>query len=109
MAFFAVITAKGPNWDHARGIREQAHWAAHGAFADGLVARGTVVLGGPVEVPDPDVIALIVVEAGDADAARAAFTADPWTEHGVFRVKEVWPWTVWLDGRTRVTSESAAG
>jgi uncharacterized protein YciI len=108
MAFFAVITAKGPNWDHARDIREQAHWAEHGAFADGLVAKGIVILGGPVEVPDPDVIALIAVEADDADAARAVFAVDPWTEHGMFRVREVWPWTVWLDGRARVGSGARA-
>jgi hypothetical protein len=29
----------------------------------------------------------------------AVFDADPWTVHHVFRVKSVWPWTLWLDGR----------
>lgn len=99
MAFFAVITAKGPNWDRGRGIREQAYWAEHGAFADRLVQQGIVVFGGPVAVPDPDVIALMAVEADDEEAVRAAFAGDPWMEHGVFRLKEVWPWTIWLDGR----------
>ena len=26
---------------------------------------------------------------------------DPWTVHEVFRIKEIRPWTLWLDGRSR--------
>ena len=29
MPVFAVSTAKGPNWDHARGNREQRFWDEH--------------------------------------------------------------------------------
>lgn len=101
MPVFAVTTAKGASWDHARGIREQAFWDEHAAFADGLVARGVVILGGPVGGGDDDDLALLAVEAADSGAALSVFDADPWTVHQVFRVKQVRPWTLWLDSRRR--------
>jgi len=99
MPVFAVRTAKGPHWDHGREIREQALWDEHGAFADSLVARGVILLGGPVDSDDPEDIALMAVEAADADAARAAFDTDPWTVHGIFRLTDVRRWTIWLADR----------
>jgi uncharacterized protein YciI len=96
---FAVRTAKGANWDHARGIREQDHWDAHGAFADSLAASGVIIVGGPVDSDDPDDIALMAVEAAGEDAARAAFSAGPWTVHGIFRLKDVRRWRIWLGAR----------
>ena len=101
MPVFAVRTAKGVNWDHARGIREQDYWDEHGRFADALVARGVIILGGPVDSDDLDDIALIAAQAADEDAARAAFDADPWIVHGIFRLKDVRRWTIWLDARAR--------
>ena len=101
MPVFAVTTAKGPNWDHTRGIREQPFWDEHGAYADVLVSRGVILLGGPVASDDADDIALIAVEAPDADAVRQVFNDDPWTLHQVFRIKDVRSWTLWLDGRSR--------
>lgn len=47
MPVFAVMTAKGPNWDTSRGNREQQAWDEHAAFFDDLVDRGVVILGGP--------------------------------------------------------------
>jgi uncharacterized protein len=41
------------------------------------------------------------VEAPDEEAVRAAFTPDPWMTHGIFRLKDVRRWTIWLDGRSR--------
>jgi uncharacterized protein YciI len=96
MPVFAVRTARGPHWDPARGIREQELWDEHGAFADSLVAKGVIILGGPVDSDDPDDIA---GEAADEAAARAAFAADPWTVRGIFRLKDVRRWMIWLDGR----------
>jgi uncharacterized protein len=101
MPVFAVATAKGPRWDHARGNREQPFWDEHADFADGLVGRGVVIIGGPIASDDPEDIALLAVEAADEDAARAIFDADPWTVHQVFRVKSVRAWSLWLDGRGR--------
>ena len=101
MPVFAVTTARGVNWDHSRDIREQAFWAEHGAFADGLVESGIIILGGPVGGGDGEDLALIAVEAADEDAVRAAFDADPWTVHQVFRIRDIRPWSLWLDGRSR--------
>ncbi|MBO0806449.1 MAG: hypothetical protein J2P25_25650 [Nocardiopsaceae bacterium] len=99
MTLFAVTTAKGANWDHARSIREQRLWDDHAAFMDGLTERGVVILGGPIDSDDADDIALLAVEAPDEAAARAVFDADPWTRHQVYRVKEIRAWTIWLDSR----------
>lgn len=101
MPVFAVTTAKGPNWDHARGIREQSFWDEHGAFADGLVQRGVIIIGGPIDSDDADDIALLAVEAADEATVRSIFDADPWTVHRVFRIKHVRGWSLWLDGRSR--------
>ena len=98
---FAVRTAKGPNWDHALGNREQAFWDEHADFADELVERGVILLGGPIASDDAEDIALLAVEARDSGAVRSAFEADPWTVHRVFRIKDVRAWTLWLDGRSR--------
>jgi hypothetical protein len=35
----------------------------------------------------------------DEAELRSIFSDDPWTVSGVFRIKEVRPWTLWLDGR----------
>jgi hypothetical protein len=99
MSTFAVTTVKGPRWDDARGIREQAFFDEHAAFMDELVAGGVIVLGGPIDSDDAGVIALLAVEAPDEAAARAVFSAGPWLKHEVFRLKEIRAWTIWLDGR----------
>jgi uncharacterized protein YciI len=99
MPVFAVRTAKGDSWDDARGIREQPFWPEHAAFADLLVEKGVIIIGGPVDSDDPDDVALLAVQADDEAAARAAFGPDPWIVHGIFRIKDVRRWTIWLDGR----------
>ena len=101
MPVFAVRTARGPRWDRGRGNREQAFWEEHAAFADELVERGVIILGGPIASDDEEDIALLAVEGSDSDAVRSIFDADPWTVHGVFRIKDVRGWTLWLDGRAR--------
>ena len=101
MTVFAVTTAKGSSWDHARSIREQPFWEQHAAFADALTDRGVIILGGPVASDDNDDIALLAVEAPNEEALRAIFGADPWTVHQIFQIKHVWAWTLWLDGRSR--------
>ena len=70
MATFAVLTARGPNWDHRVGIREQAGWAEHAAFADGLVDQCVTVLGGPIETGDPEVVALLLANGSDEEGVR---------------------------------------
>jgi uncharacterized protein YciI len=99
MSVFAVTTAKGVNWDHARDIREQSFWDEHAAFANQLVAQGIIILGGPIASGTEEDVALVAVEAAHESAAWEVFDGDPWMVHHVFRVKSVWPWTLWLDGR----------
>jgi uncharacterized protein len=102
MPVFAVTTAKGPNWDHDRGNREQPYWEEHAAFADELVERGVIILGGPIASDDDEDVALLAVEAPGEEAVRLIFLDDPWSVHGVFRIKRVQTWTIWLDGRSLV-------
>lgn len=101
MPVFAITTARGPNWDYVRGTREQPFWDQHTAFSGTLADRGVIILGGPIASDDGDDIALLAVEASDEEALRSIFDADPWTAHHVFRIKSVWTWTLWLDGRSR--------
>jgi len=101
MAVFAVITEKGPNWDDGRQIRDQQAWLDHADFADELVERGIIILGGPIRDGNPNDIGLLVVEARDESELRSIFGDDLWTVSGVFRIKEAWPWTLWLDGRSK--------
>jgi uncharacterized protein YciI len=107
MPVFAVTTAKDANWDHSRGIREQPFFDEHAVFADELVDRGVIIFGGPVASDDEDDIALLAVEAPDEDTLRSVFNPDPWIAHRVFRIKAVRPWTIWLDGRSRVAQPAA--
>jgi uncharacterized protein YciI/uncharacterized damage-inducible protein DinB len=113
MPVFAVTTARDANWNHARDIRDQPFWAEHASFADQLVDRGVIIIGGPVGSEDPEDIALLAVEAADEEAVRAIFDDDPWTAHHVFRIKDVRPWSLWLDGRSiawtapKITRQSA--
>jgi uncharacterized protein YciI len=101
MSVFAVTTAKGPNWEPVRGIREQPGWHEHAAFADGLVKQGFIILGGPIGSDNDEDVALMAVEAANETELRSVLGADPWAANGVLRVKEVRPWTVWLDSRSR--------
>ncbi len=94
-----MTTGKGPNWDQDVPLREQLAWAEHAAFADELVERGVIIVGGPIGGRSDDDIALLAVEADTEAALRALFADDPWMLNGVFRIKEVRPWTWWLDGR----------
>ena len=71
----------------------------HAEFADELVERGIIILGGPIGGGSDDDIALLAVEAPDEAELRSIFSDDPWTVSGVFRIKEVRPWTLWLDSR----------
>ena len=100
MPVFAVTTEKGSNWDESRPIREQQEWAEHAGYADELVERGIIILGGPIGGGSDQDIALLAVEATDESELRSIFGDDPWTLCGVFRIKEVRPWTLWLDSRS---------
>jgi hypothetical protein len=84
---FAITTMRGPRWNSGVGIREQELWIEHAAFADGLVVRGIIVLGGPIRDPDHEV-ALIAVVAADEAAVRAIFAEDPWITVRILELRQ---------------------
>jgi uncharacterized protein len=98
MAIFAVTTERGPRWDAGRPIRQQDAWEEHAAFADDLVQRGIIIVGGPIGGCDND-IALLAISASNEAELQTVFSQDPWTLNGVFRIRDVRSWEWWLDGR----------
>jgi uncharacterized protein YciI len=93
MSIFAVVRSRGPAWDPARGMEQQADWSGHAAFMDALYAQGFVLLVGPLE-GTRDV--LLVVRGEDTDQVRARLADDPWERSGLLVVGSVAPWTVRL-------------
>ena len=96
MANYALTLVHGPGWDPDRPIREQRAWPEHAAFMDGLVADGTIILGGPLSEGNRT---MHVVEAADEGAVRARVAADPWVAAGLLRIGSLEPWALWLDSR----------
>jgi uncharacterized protein YciI len=92
-----VTEAPGPGWEPGVDRREQAGWDAHAAFMDGLVARGVVILAGPL---GEGTEVLLVVRAGSVEDVRSAFADDPWlqTAEPVLELAAIRPWEIWLDG-----------
>jgi len=101
MAYFAVTTVHGPNWDASkaglRGIREQDAFDQHGEFMDRLVSEGFVILGGPLGDGEE---ALLIVEADSEAEVRERMANDPWKPMGLLYVGEIRPWTIWLGTQT---------
>jgi uncharacterized protein YciI len=93
--FLVVLRRSGPQWDSSRLLEEQSDWPAHASFMNGLVAAGTVVLGGPLR---DEHRVVLVVEAESEDAVRAVLARDPWSETHL-QVDTIDPWTIRLDGR----------
>ena len=91
---FLVREAKGPEWDHGAGRREQRGWDEHAAYMDALVDDGFILLGGPIGEGDGEDTLLIVSAAGE-DEVRARLAEDPWFET-VLTIRSIEPWSVWL-------------
>jgi hypothetical protein len=97
VSYFVVVRERGPAWDAARPMGEQAGWAEHAAFMNGLAEDGFVVLGGPL---GDGRRVLLVVDAASEAAIRLRLAADPWTPTGLLRIASVEPWLILLDGRS---------
>lgn len=97
MSYFAVRRARGPAWNAAAPLREQALWTEHATFMNALAAEGFVVLGGPLGAGDE---VLLIVEASGEDVLRARLAGDPWSAAGLLKIVSVEPWTILLDGRS---------
>ena len=95
--FFVLERRHGPSWDASRPLEQQAGWAEHAAFMDGLVDDGFVVLGGPLA---DEHRVILVVEAPSEEEVRATLGRDPWSESHLV-VESVEAWTIRLDGRRR--------
>lgn len=94
--FHVVLHRSGPQWDPSLPMEQQADWPAHAEFMDGLVADGSVVLGGPLA---DEHRVVHVVEAASAETVRDMLARDPW--HGTHLVVDsVDGWTIRLDGRS---------
>ena len=94
----AVRRVRGPAWNAALPMREQALWAEHAVFMNALAAEGFVVLGGPLGTGEE---VLLVIDADSEETVRARLAADPWSRTGLLEISRVEPWTVLLDGRPR--------
>ncbi len=96
MTYWAVRRARGGPWDWSRDLREQEGWDEHARIMDGLVEKGTIVLGGPLE-SDREV--LLILDAPSQEAVHERLAQDNWTANGMLTTVSVERWTIFLDGR----------
>ena len=95
--FHVIVSRSGPEWDRSKPLEEQSGWDEHAAFMDGLVDKGFIVLGGPLE---DEYRVAHAVEAESPDAIRATLADDPWSESHLV-IESIDLWTIRLDGRAR--------
>lgn len=93
---FVVLSSAGVHRDLSKGSREQPFWDEHGAFIDGLVDEGFIIMGGPI-VEEGGAM-LIVSADGEADV-RAKLKHDPWYEQGILQLDSVKRWEIFIDQR----------
>ena len=86
----------GPIWTGGPP-EEQPGWDEHAAFIDDLVARGTMVMGGPFADHSGS---LIVLENVGQQEARDLIADDPFVANGVFVLEDVRAWNVYVDKLT---------
>ena len=95
----ACFMQPGPNWDHSKGVREQAFWNEHAQFIDDLFARGVILMAGPFEPAGTG--ALVILNVQSPEEARAIYANDPWNHQGILRVAEAREWTILLDAHDK--------
>jgi hypothetical protein len=89
---FVLFRERGPNWDHARGMREQDAWDKHADFMQALADAGFVFLGGPLG----DERVMHVIVADSEEQIRDRLSADPWEPMGLLRNGPIERWNVLL-------------
>jgi len=94
----------GPTWEAGGPVREQPGWDAHAAFVDGLVERGTLVMGGPYSDNSGT---MMMLEGVDADEAARILADDPFIANGVFLLEEIREWTIFVDELTEARDGEA--
>jgi len=95
MPYFVVINEQGPAWDPSRSMRDQAKWAEHATFMNGLLADGVVILGGPIH-GGPTHRARLIVKSPSRESMTARLAEDPWMQLGLLRTVSVEEWDVLL-------------
>lgn len=90
---FVVLRSRGPAWDDAKSLTEQADWAAHAAFMDALFEEGFAALVGPLEGTRD---ALLVVRARSASEIDERLAPDPWTLNGLLVTSQINLWQLRL-------------
>ena len=95
-AFLLTRHRLGPAWDPTLPVEDQSGWPEHARVMDEMVARGVIVIGGPVGAGERVVL---VCEAATAAELLDGLSADPWT--GTHLVDEVESLTIRLDARHR--------
>lgn len=93
---FMLLWEAGPAWTPGKTAREQAFWDEHADFMDRLFARGMILLGGPFADTSG---ALVIVEAADEQAVTDVFARDPFVIHGIFTLRALKQWHIFLDAR----------
>ncbi|HEX6947761.1 MAG TPA: YciI family protein, partial [Acidimicrobiia bacterium] len=95
MAYFVVISDQGLAWDESIPMRQQADWAGHAVFMNGLTADGFVLLGGPVG-DETRHRARLIVRADSEAEVRKRLAADPWARNGLLTIESIEEWEVLL-------------
>lgn|GEM_PF-334379 len=90
---YVVLRRGGRDWRAGVGPREQSEWTSHAAFMDGLVRRGVVRLGGPIDGKGGT---LLVCETASEPAVREVVDGDPWSARGILETEAVYAWEVLL-------------
>ena len=94
---FSVTRSHGPAWESTLPREQQAEWAAHADFMNGLTADGFVVLGGPLEDTP---YTMLAIRAADAAEVRGKLAQDPWEANRVLETTRIVGWTLALgDGK----------
>jgi uncharacterized protein YciI len=97
---FIALSSAGPNRDGSKGTREQPFWDEHAVFIDQLVAKGFIMMGGPlVDMREMPTGALLIVNAEDEKEVREKLKNDPWFEKGVLKLEAVKRWQIFIDAR----------
>ena len=86
----------GPTWTSGPP-EDQPGWDDHAAFVDDLVARGTMLMGGPLADYSGS---LSILENVGEDEAREFVARDPFVVNGVFVLEDVRAWNVYVDELT---------
>lgn len=95
---FVILWGPGPAWVEGKTVREQPYWTEHADFMDPLFENGTVILGGPFADATGS---LVVVEAESEQEVADLFARDPFLEHGIFALKSLKQWVLFLDARRK--------